>query len=153
MMRVLKNAMWTWVLFQVLAVMMGMAREWVLLGILPPLSIGLLTAQTEVVLVLLITWLSQRALIPVLTRFRLFLIGVFWVGLSALMEALFPHFVLGKPWARVPEPYATLEGRLHGLVVLVMLVAPLITGWRATRPASPGGMDAKEAAGDPPEGE
>ena len=151
MMRLLRNALWTWALFQGLAVGLGMLREWVLPGVLPPLATGLLTAQTEVVLVLLFTWLSQRRVRAELTRFRLVVIGLFWAGLAGLMEAAFPHFVLGRPWNLVLEPYATLQGKLHGVVLLVIMAAPLITGWRATQPSPGGGADSDDSGGGAPD--
>ena len=149
MFRLIKNALWVWVLFQAVAVMLGVVREVVLAGTLPPLGSGLLTTQTEIVLVLFFTWLALKGQQKSLTRFRLGGLGLFWLAMSGLMEVVFPRYVLGRPWGLLTEPYGTLQGRLHGVVLLLMLLAPLITGWRATRAAPKESEAAKEDAPPP----
>ena len=92
-------------------------------------QIGVLTGS---VLILAITWVSFGWLRPE-SRRTLFAVGLLWVALTVLFEAVLGRFVMGYPWGRLLADYDLAHGGLMGLGLLVMASAPRIAQALLTR--------------------
>ena len=79
------------------------------------------------VLVFLLTWLAIGWIGPTTTGDAI-KIGVLWLALTLAFEFLVGHYVFRQPWAALREDYDLTRGRIWMLALLVVLMAPLVTG-------------------------
>lgn len=57
------------------------------------------------------------------------LAGVLWGGLSTGFEAVVRHYILNQPWSQFLGDYQLREGRLGGLVLAGVVIAPIVLAW------------------------
>ncbi len=123
----LRRASFAWVfLFASLVLVSALAD-----GLRPQLnrlSIELLRVAAATVCIILITVLFLRHLDQPLGGISLTLIGLWWLGLSLLVEVGAARFVLGQSWESVWGKYHLLRGRLWGLVLAMEVLSPLLIG-------------------------
>lgn len=53
-------------------------------------------------------------------------IGLMWLALTVVFEFVFGHFVAGHTWTRLLHDYNLLAGRVWGLVLVCIAVAPIV---------------------------
>jgi hypothetical protein len=49
-----------------------------------------------------------------------------WLAMTVVFEFGFGHFIVGNPWRRLLHDYNVLQGRVWGLFVLWITVAPYV---------------------------
>ena len=54
------------------------------------------------------------------------LLGIIWLSLTILFEFGFGHFIMGNSWEKLLYDYNLAEGRVWGLFLIWVLVAPVI---------------------------
>lgn len=54
------------------------------------------------------------------------LIGVIWLGLTVLFEFGFGHYIMGNSWQKLLHDYNLAEGRVWGLFLVWITIAPFI---------------------------
>lgn len=54
------------------------------------------------------------------------LIGLIWLFLTILFEFGFGHYIMGNPWQKLFHDYNLAEGRVWGLFLLWITMAPFI---------------------------
>jgi hypothetical protein len=121
-----------WFLLAIVAIILGSLRNAFLLP-----AVGDLTAHhigtaaflicQFIIIYFFIKRISERATHRV-TPTTLFMIGLFWVALTAVFEFLFGHYVIGHSWEKLLADYNIFKGRLWVLVLLNNIASPLISG-------------------------
>ena len=137
MTRLLKNAVWLWMVFQAFAVLMGVARRWLFAGSMTPMAAHVLALFLEALFVLALSWAVLRRQREHLTRFRLLVLGVIWLGLTAIMDFAVPAFVLDQPLPDLLARLKTPAGAMRGGAMVVFLLSPVLAGWVYTRAKPP----------------
>lgn len=54
------------------------------------------------------------------------LIGFIWLGLTILFEFGFGHYIMGNSWQKLLHDYNLAEGRVWGLFLLWITIAPFV---------------------------
>lgn len=54
------------------------------------------------------------------------LVGLIWLGLTILFEFGFGHYVMGNSWKKLFHDYNLVEGRVWGLFLVWITVAPFV---------------------------
>ena len=124
------RALWTWVLFFLLAVFNGLLRDTIYVPQWGELwgrvaGIAILVAAMLVVMYFFLRRHSER-----LTRSRLVGVGAFWLALSLFFEFAVSHWVMEEPWEQITAHYNVLAGRFHVLVRVVEFAGPIVLGSR-----------------------
>jgi hypothetical protein len=127
------KALWVWVIFFLLAVVNGFLREATYLPTWGELWGRVAGAAILLLAMLLVMYVFLRGNAALLTRPRLVLLGVLWLGLSLFFEFAVSHWVMEEPWERVLAHYNVLTGRLRVLVRLAELLGPIALGGRLLR--------------------
>jgi hypothetical protein len=111
-----------WALFIPLAILNGILRESVLIRLLGKPTALLLSGFLLCCLIFLITYL----LFPWLkiSSLQSWSVGITWVILTVLFELGFGHYVIGKSWDLLLQPYDLRTGNLWDVVLLFILVSP-----------------------------
>jgi hypothetical protein len=55
------------------------------------------------------------------------LIGLIWLGLTFLFEFGFGHYIMGNSWQKLLHDYNIAEGRVWGLFLVWLVLAPYIS--------------------------
>jgi hypothetical protein len=129
----LLRAIWVWVLFFLLAVLNGMLRERLYIPEWGELvgRIGGTLILALAVLIVMYVFLRRNA--AALTRFRLFQLGVLWLGLSVFFEFGVSHWVMEEEWEAIMAHYSVMSGRVRVLLRLIEFAGPLVLGGRLLR--------------------
>ncbi|XHX78678.1 MAG: hypothetical protein RBJ76_01735 [Stenomitos frigidus ULC029] len=53
-------------------------------------------------------------------------VGLIWVALTVVFEFIFGHFVAGQTWSQLLGDYNLFAGRLWGVLLLWLALAPLV---------------------------
>lgn len=53
-------------------------------------------------------------------------VGLIWVALTVVFEFIFGHFVAGQTWSQLLGDYNLFTGRLWGVLLLWLALAPLV---------------------------
>ncbi len=53
-------------------------------------------------------------------------VGLMWLVMTIMFETILGRYVLGNPWSQVFRDYNILEGRVWGLFLLWLTVAPYV---------------------------
>jgi hypothetical protein len=131
------KALWVWVVFFLLAVVNGFLREAVYLPTWGELWGRLAGTGILLLAMLLVTYVFLRGNVALLTRPRLVLLGLLWLGLSLFFELAVSHWVMEQPWETILAPYNLLAARLRVLVRLAELLGPIALGGRLLRAREP----------------
>lgn len=54
------------------------------------------------------------------------LIGLIWLALTILFEFGFGHYIMGNPWQKLLHDYNLAEGRVWGLFLVWITIAPFV---------------------------
>ena len=130
MRNLIAKAVWVWLGFLLLAALNGLLREtlyvpqwgerWGRVA-----GVGILVLAMVIVI-----YVFLRRQGPALTRARLVVVGLVWVGLSAFLEFAVLRWVMEASWDLILGPYDVMAGRLRGLVRLTELLGPTVLGGR-----------------------
>lgn len=156
MRRIYGNAVWVWVLFFVVAVINGVARETLYVPGMGPVWGRLAGTVVLIVVMLVITWVFLRRHAATLNRTHLVVVGMLWVALSALFELGVSHYVMEMSWDTLLTHYNVMQGRFRIFVRLTELIGPSLVGARVLarrRPAEPPPEPAEAAPEPEPEAE
>jgi len=55
--------------------------------------------------------------------------GVSWLVLTVAFEFVFGHYIMGHAWEKLIADYRIWKGRLWPVLLAVLLLAPLVTGY------------------------
>jgi antibiotic biosynthesis monooxygenase (ABM) superfamily enzyme len=78
------------------------------------------------IVIFLITWLTIPWMKPAGKR-ESWIIGGFWLLLTAAFEFIFGHYVVGHSWERLFADYNIFAGRVWSLVLLTTFFAPFVS--------------------------
>jgi hypothetical protein len=126
-----RRALWMWLVLLFAMVATGIAREAVLtprVGQAASHQLGTLAAM--LVAAGLIGWWVRRERPSPAAALA---VGVLWVALTVVFEFGFFAGVRGRPWQELLADYNLFRGRLFGLLLLTVLVAPWLWARRFTR--------------------
>ena len=116
-----------WLIFIVLAIINGTVRE-IIYGQKLGAHMGhVISTIILIFAIFIVVYLFITRIKVIYTRDELVLMGVFWVFITVIFEFVFGHYVMGNPWEILLADYNIFKGRLFGLVLLGVLVAPSIT--------------------------
>jgi hypothetical protein len=110
--RVYLLAVAVWLLLLVVAVCLGAVRELVLAPAIGEQAAHVARTLTFVLVLLGITVVFVRRILPFCSSVDLWLGGLLWLALTVAFEFLFFHFVADKPWEILLADYNLLRGRL-----------------------------------------
>lgn len=113
-----------WLGLAVLGNLNGIARQYLYADALGDLRAHQLSTVILIVLFGIAIWFSTKRW-P-LSRVQAKAVGISWFLMTVAFEFLFGHFVIGHSWARLLWDYNIRAGRIWGLVLLWVLVAPSI---------------------------
>lgn len=120
----LKTSM-IWFVIAVLAIVNGIFRENVLVGMIGPNMAVPVSGITLSMIVLIVTYVS----FPLFGKHHAptyFVIGLQWVLMTLLFEFIFGHYVMGKSWSDILEVFHIMRGNLFIIVLAVSLISPLL---------------------------
>lgn len=120
----LKTSM-IWFIIALLAIVNGIFREKVLVGMIGPNMAMPVSGITLSLIILLVTYLS----FPLFGKHHAltyFVIGLQWVVMTLLFEFIFGHYVMGKSWSDILEVFHIMRGNLFIIVLAVSLISPLL---------------------------
>lgn len=120
----LKTSM-IWLIIAVMAIINGIFRENVLVGMISPNMAVSLSGITLSIIVLIVTYVS----FPLFGKHHAltyFVIGLQWVLMTLLFEFIFGHYVMGKSWSDISEVFHIMKGNLFIIVLAVSLISPLL---------------------------
>ena len=113
-----------WILFMLLAIINAGIRE----KLYKP-KVGELRAHqiSSIIFIILIFVVSYAFLKRVdATSMQSLLLGIIWFLLTIGFEFLFGHYIIKHPWSKLLADYNILKGRLWGLVLICILIAPWV---------------------------
>ncbi len=128
-----------WLGLAVLGNINGIARQYLYADVLGDLHAHQLSTLTLIVMSGIMIWFSTKKW-P-LSRVEAKAVGISWFLMTVAFEFLFGHFVVGHSWARLLYDYNIRAGRVWGLVLLWVIVAPTVFTMIKNR-----GHDGKKAA-------
>lgn len=120
----LKTSM-IWFIIALLAIVNGIFRENVLVGMIGPNMAVPVSGITLSMIVLIVTYVS----FPLFGKHHAltyFFIGLQWVVMTLLFEFIFGHYVMGKSWSDILEVFHIMRGNLFIIVLAVSLISPLL---------------------------
>ncbi|UPT78435.1 hypothetical protein MN086_04625 [Sulfurovum sp. XGS-02] len=120
----LKTSM-IWLIIAVMAIINGIFRENVLVGMISPNMAVPVSGITLSIIVLIVTYVS----FPLFGKHHAltyFVIGLQWVLMTLLFEFIFGHYVMGKSWSDISEVFHIMKGNLFIIVLAVSLISPLL---------------------------
>ncbi|MBN2058363.1 MAG: hypothetical protein JW782_06175 [Candidatus Saganbacteria bacterium] len=120
------TALLFWFILAVLANINGLVRNFGYGPYVGEQAAHQLSTVIFCILILLATYVMVKLARP--ARAELIWIGIFWLVATIAFEFLFGHYVVGHSWEHLLADYNILKGRVWGIVLLVTLLAPLITG-------------------------
>lgn len=121
----LLRALLVWVLIALAEILQGILRVRLLnrhVGDHRARQIGVVTGS---LMILLIAWLTAPWLAPVSIA-ECLQVGGLWVVAMLGLEICFGRVVFRLPWARIAADFDLRRGRLLGLGMLVLLLAPTL---------------------------
>ena len=114
-----------WLPMVLIAILNGIMREYFFAQKLSELHAHQLSTATLILILGIYIW--------TLTKFwrltsseQAFKIGLLWLGLTVSFEFLFGHYVMGHAWHRLLHDYNVFAGRIWGLVLVWIAVAPCL---------------------------
>ncbi len=114
-----------WVPMVLLAIFNGMVREYFFAQKLSELHAHQLSTVTLIVFLGIYIWtLSQFWRLT--SSEQAFKIGLLWLGLTVSFEFLFGHYVMRHSWDKLLQDYNVFAGRIWGLVLVWIVVAPCL---------------------------
>ena len=113
-----------WILFMLLAIINAGIRE----KLYKP-KVGELRAHqiSSIIFIILIFVVSYAFLKRVdATSMQSLLLGIIWFLLTIGFEFLFGHYIMKHPWSKLLADYNILKGKMWGLVLICILIAPWV---------------------------
>lgn len=115
-----------WLVFMVLAIVNGIAREKVYKPAVGDLTAHQISTVIFVSLIFVVTYLILQASGLQLTDLAALVMGSIWLITTILFEFLAGHYVFKNPWEKLLADYNILKGRIWILVLLATFLAPYI---------------------------
>lgn len=123
----IRRAIGVWLVILVLANVNGAVREAVLFARFGQAAGRALSTLILCGIVFFLTWLTIGWIGPT-TPADALKIGVLWLALTLAFEFLVGHYVFRQSWPALLEDYDLTRGRIWALALLMVLLAPLLTG-------------------------
>lgn len=114
-----------WIVLPFIGIANGAVRELGYRRLMGELAAHQVSSLTGVILFGLYTW-GLSHLWKIQSSGQAVAIGLIWLALTVSFEFLFGHYVIGHPWDRLIQDYNLLSGRLWGLVLLSITIAPYV---------------------------
>ena len=114
-----------WLAIFFVAIINGLFREMVLVAVVGTEYALPLSGLTLSALILAVSWVSI-SLFDLPNEKGYFVIGLFWVSLTLLVEFPFGHYVVGKSWQEIAQVFNLQDGNLFIIVLLVTFIAPWV---------------------------
>ncbi len=102
----------------------GIARQYLYADLLGDLAAHQVSTVTFIILSGILIWFATKRW--TLDRVEAKAVGIAWFLMTIAFEFLFGHYVIGHSWAKLLNDYNIAQGRLWGLVLLWILIAPSI---------------------------
>jgi hypothetical protein len=122
-------ALGIWGLFLILAILNAVTREAVYAPKVGAHWGHIISTIIAIVYTLVITYFFIGYIRSDITRIDLLLIGAFWLIMTIIFEFSFGHYVMGHPWSRLLADYNILKGRIWGIFLLTLFIAPYFWGF------------------------
>ncbi len=115
-----------WFLFMVLAIINAGIRNEVYKPVVGDLAAHQISSIVFMAVILVVTYVILRFSNLELSDFEAFFMGAIWLFSTIGFEFIAGHYVFGNPWEKLLADYNLFEGRIWGLVLLTILLAPYI---------------------------
>jgi len=115
-----------WFLFMVLAIINAGIRNEVYKPVVGDLAAHQISSIVFMAVILVVTYVILRFSNLEMSDFEAFFMGTVWLILTIVFEFIAGHYVFGNPWEKLLADYNLFEGRIWGLVLLTILLAPYI---------------------------
>jgi len=109
----------------VISIINGAIREQWYGNYLSELRAHQVSTVTGVVLFGLYIWAINR-IWQLESRVQSLSVGFIWLAMTVCFEFFFGHYVAGHPWSRLFHDYNILAGRIWGLLLVWITVAPYV---------------------------
>ena len=116
-----------WFLFMVLAIINAGIRNSVYKPIVGDLAAHQISSIIFMIIILIVTSIILRFTNLVLTDTEAIFMGILWLIATIAFEFIAGHYVFGNSWDKLFTDYNLLQGRIWGLVLSVVFIAPYIT--------------------------
>ena len=119
-----KHILW-WFSFPFVGILNGVLREVIykkLVGDLPAHQISTVTGVLFFGIIFYFIFKKWK----IESARHAILVGVIWLGLTILFEFGFGHYIMGNPWQKLLHDYNLAEGRVWGLFLLWITIAPFV---------------------------
>ena len=126
--KILLYTLTVWVVFVVLAIMNGAAREIFYAPRVGDHTGHIISSIIAIVYILIVTYMFVSRIKPHVSKRDLFLIGTVWLAMTIVFEFGFGHYIMGHSWSHLLADYNILEGKLWSLVLLTTFAAPSLWG-------------------------
>ncbi len=114
-----------WLPMPLIGIINGSIRQFGYGKLMSELAAHQISTLTGIILLGLYVWLLSH-LWRIKSSGQALTIGGIWLSLTVAFEFLFGHYVMGNPWSRLFHDYNFLEGRLWGLILIWITIAPLV---------------------------
>ena len=114
-----------WVGLVVIAIINGAIREKGYKKLVGELRAHQISTFTCIILFGLCVWILSL-IWTIQSAGQAMTIGFVWLALTVAFEFLFGHYVMKHPWSKLPQDYNILKGRLWGLILIWITIAPYI---------------------------
>ena len=118
------RALLIWFLFSILAILNGIARNYVITPNIGEHNGHIVSTVVLCVLIFFVTWVLIKWIAPKDCKGAR-AIGLFWVLLTIAFEFLAGHYLFGHSWDKLFEDYNMANGRFWALVLIVTYFAPM----------------------------
>lgn len=126
MKKIYKQSFFVWFILLIFAMINGTIRAELYQNFLGELKAHQLSSLLAVLGFYLIIYLFLKISRAEYDKKDLWIIGLAWVLATIIFEFSFGHFVVGHTWGKLFVDYNIFAGRLWGLVLLSIFIAPLL---------------------------
>ena len=124
MKNIYKHLLW-WFAFPFVGILNGTLRELTYKNFVGDLPAHQISTITGIIFFGIIFYFIFRKWKIESTKHAIF-IGLIWLGLTILFEFGFGHYIMGNSWSKLLHDYNLAEGRVWGLFLVWVTVAPFI---------------------------
>jgi len=113
-----------WVILLILAIINAVIRETVYAPKIGELPAHQISSIVFICVIFLFTYIFLKIVNIEATGTQYLMLGIMWLILTVAFEFLFGHYIVGHSWSKLLTDYNILEGRLWGIVLLTLTIAP-----------------------------
>lgn len=114
-----------WLPMVLIGIVNGIIREQLVARYLNELRAHQISTVTGAILFGLYIWAISR-IWQLKSGVQALVVGFIWLGLTVCFEFLFGHYVAGHSWSRLFHDYNILAGRIWGLLLIWITLAPYV---------------------------